>query len=61
MDQTPNDRLNVSANSSSSRAGALEFVNDFPTADTVGRMREELKFQAAVQVYLRDHDNDSDL
>jgi hypothetical protein len=44
--------VNVSADSSGSLVGALEFVNDFPTADTVGRMREELKFQAAVQVYL---------
>ena len=34
------------------RLGTLEFVNDFPTAETVDRLREELKFQAAVQVFL---------
>jgi hypothetical protein len=52
MDQKPHDVQIASADSSSSRAGALEFVNDFPTRDTVDRMRDELKFQAAVQVYL---------
>lgn len=35
-----------------SRLGAVEYENDFPTPDTVARMRDELKFQAAVQVYL---------
>ncbi len=52
MDQARDIARGASANSSGSRVGALEFVNDFPTPDTVGRMRDELKFQAAVQVYL---------
>jgi hypothetical protein len=38
--------------SPASRLGPIEYELDFPTADTAARMREELKFQAAVQVYL---------
>lgn len=34
------------------RVGSLDFVHDYPTPETVERLREELKFQAAVQVYL---------
>lgn len=36
----------------SSRIGSLDFDYDYPTPETVDRLREELKFQAAVQVYL---------
>jgi hypothetical protein len=35
-----------------SRIGPLEFHNDYPTQETIERLREELRFQAAVQVYL---------
>ena len=35
-----------------SRLGELHFANDYPTADTAKRLQEELRFQAAVQVYL---------
>ena len=38
--------------SARSRVGPLDFHNDYPTPETVARLREELKFQAAVQVVL---------
>jgi hypothetical protein len=34
------------------RLGNLEFENDYPTPETVRKLRDELLFQAAVQVYL---------
>lgn len=35
-----------------SRVGNIEFENDYPTEETAEKLREELKFQAAVQTYL---------
>ncbi len=35
-----------------SRVGNIEFVNDYPTEETAEMLRDELKFQAAVQTYL---------
>jgi hypothetical protein len=34
------------------RLGKLEFENGYPTAETAAKLREELRFQAAVQTYL---------
>jgi hypothetical protein len=34
------------------RLGALEFENDYATPETAAKLREELRFQAAVQAYL---------
>ena len=35
-----------------SRLGPLEFESGYPTADTVGKLYDELDFQRAVQAYL---------
>ncbi len=36
----------------STRIGNIDFENDYPTEETAVKLREELKFQAAVQTYL---------
>ena len=43
--QAPPDRLET-------RVGTLQYESGYPTAETAAMLREELKFQAAVQVYL---------
>lgn len=47
---TDNSEGNKQVNSS--RIGNIEFENDYPTEETAKKLREELKFQAAVQTYL---------
>ena len=34
------------------RVGKLHFKNNYPTAETAAKLKDELLFQAAVQVYL---------
>ena len=42
------DNSNENEQVSSSRIGHIEFENDYPTEETAIKLREELKFQAAV-------------
>lgn len=49
---SPPPKADPGSGPGSSRLGALEFHKDYPTAKTAALLKEELKFQAAVQVYL---------